>query len=1090
MAADNPIVKVISSGPGYTVVQDSTGATVKRAGSKNWRNNNPGNIASTKLLYGAIGFDTSGGVDSQGTKVPTMLVFATYQDGQKARQGLLFGAKSSYVNLSLHDAIERYAGDPKNHTIDISGYENAVARALRLPTSTVLNTLSPSQQQIMLEAMEKYEGWKVGTITVVDPGQYTKPPSTPAPQTVPPAEKPAEEITPAKPPEKEEAYALYPLENRLKKYPSYIYALSLHLMTAEEYNNMVEYQTYTPKRVLVASAGRWNPETFPRSEFFADDFYFEDLTMTTVIGPNDVSRNTNAIDVSFTLIEPYGFTMVERLLKVADSINSKNYLDMSYMLQIDFFAMDDSGNIVGSINELRKLIPIKIVKFDTKVSARGSEYRIAGVPFGHSAFDATSVTTPANFEVTAGTVSEFFQSVEGTDADVAGNQVPGERAITQDNNQGPNFSGTATPNPTAFTKVNSFGTAINLWYKELKNNNKTSSNDIYRFEFDDTIGKSRFTDRLRNTPKETPMKGKDTPADLVTMKRSDLGSSQNTYDTSKAIFQINYGTTIEKLLEYIIRSSDYIQEQIAFPEDAPEAYEAKKKALADQPLNWFKIVPTVRLLEFDDRKKLWSREITYHVVPYKIYNLRSDLGPQGVALHPVKEYNYIYTGKNDDVFDFDINFNALYYTQVTAYRDSLSETAPSASQSITDYQSQNAPNYTGGDPPKGLEYNAVMPLVMKPVVQNSKAAATGGATSAKEVASVDLADSLMTNSQADMVNIKLKILGDPDFIKQDDIFYRPGLNNTGAPVAPSADPRLLPNNGSLAMDNGIVYAQVLFRTPRDIDESTGLMEFDSNYQHSLFSGMYQVLQVTSNFRGGQFTQELDLVRVVRQTAFDYVNGQNKKSDNRSETGKPGPLGVTEAPPVVPSLLVSGGSGPASPADAADGANNQTPGQDQRPETPPPAVDADQAALMKTAETAPTAAISDDNKPVEIPKPISPSEEKKAAEKVYFDFLSAPSQEKIDAANYDTLGSIIERQKDDIATIEKNVERLDLRLERTDITEEQRKAFTDFREREIKSLEIRRASVEKDITEREKLKPIADAWNAKVKELREAKDKLI
>jgi hypothetical protein len=181
-----------------------------------------------------------------------------------------------------------------------------------------------------------------------------------------------------------------PLPNRLHQYPTYIYGLSLHILSDEQYNKVVEQQTYTPANVLIASAGRYS-SSFPRNEFFNEDFYFDDCDITTVIAPNDTSRNTNAIEMKFTIIEPYGFTLVERLLRVADALKSKNYLDMPYLLQIDFFAMDDAGNIVGSINDLRKRIPIKIIKMDIRVSGKGAEYKIAAVPFNHSAYESTSV---------------------------------------------------------------------------------------------------------------------------------------------------------------------------------------------------------------------------------------------------------------------------------------------------------------------------------------------------------------------------------------------------------------------------------------------------------------------------------------------------------------------------------------------------------------------------------------------------------------------------------------------------------------------------------------------------------------------------
>jgi hypothetical protein len=909
-------------------------------------------------------FKQTYGKPIQGTSLKEQLNFVNYElnnNEKAAGNALRATTTASEAALVVSNQYERPSASAANNAQRIAYANNAAVIPPILASNDTLsqeeldklnNTPTPGETEIQRAIQETADSElgvgkvEVGQvrITVIDEPNAANATST-NPDTITTAQ---------------------PLPNRLKEYPSYIYGLSLHLLTDEQYNKVVETQTYNPANVLIASAGRYS-SSFPRNEFFSEDFYFDDLNITTIIAPNDTSRNTNAIDTSFTIIEPYGFTLMERLLRVADAMKSGNYLDMPYLLQIDFFAMDDGGNIVGSVEELRKRIPVKLIKLDVKVSARGAEYKMAAMPFNHSAYEATAISTPANFEIVASTVKEFFQSIEGSEAELFSlalddireryNRPVAQPTKSSDTNAGngaanllrqavgnPTKPATKSPGPVPASKpkynsVKSYGTAINAWYRALKEAGKIAVNDVYRFEFApdpktgvDLIGPSPFTRILTSTPKETAMKSNQTTNDINIMAKADLGqgdASHGTYDKSKAIFQVQYGTTIEKLLEYIIRNSNYFQDQLVIPDGlSAEEYQQKKESLKNVPLKWFKIIPTVRLLDFDSTRKIWSREITYTVQSYTIYNIRSDLGPQGVQLYPVKNYNYIYTGKNDDVFDFDIVFNAMYYNQVTAYRDNLSELNPSAASATNDYQSQNAPNYSGGTPPKGLEYNAIMPLVVKPVVQNSRAQATGKSSNALEVASVDLTDSLMTNSQGDMIGLRLKILGDPDFIKQDDVFYRPALSGTNLTVKPSSDPRLLPNNSSLRMDDGGVYVQVLFRVPTDIDESTGLMKFDSKYQHSVFSGLYQVIQVSNSFSKGQFVQDLELVRMPRQSAFDYTTlGQNSNSNNREDSSKEGPLGV-KVPSNNSTLSIPGSGTPASDAQSADTDIDQRPGGEQ------------------------------------------------------------------------------------------------------------------------------------------------------------------
>jgi len=807
----------------------------------------------------------------------------------------------------------------------------------------------------------------------------------------PPEERPKEDV---------KASQIYlanvpPIPNRLHEYSTYIYSLSLHIMTNEEFNDVVLTQKYTPKNVLIASAGR-HSDIFPRNKHFNEDFYFNDFNLSTIISPNDESRNTNAVDLKFTLIEPYGFTLVERILAVTEELGGKNYLEMPYLVQIDFFAVDDAGNLLGSIQELQKRFPVKFTNMGIKVTEKGAEYAISARPWGHAAFETSTVTVPANMEVVARTVGDFFQSVEGTADDTYAQALVSKADLQQRQRTDTQTAQTLNAPSMLFNSLNqgaakssinvdSFGTAINAYYQGLKEANKISIADVYRFEFlpdpdtgENVIGSATFVEENRNTPKSTPMKKNENNKDTVSMKLSDVGSNQNIYDITRGIFSINYGTTIEKLLEYVIRNSSYIHDQLVIPDGvSQEEYQSRKEEMKNKPMKWFRIIPKVRLLGYDDKRGIWAKEVTYTVKPYKLYNVKNDLAPQGIVVTPTKNYNYFFTGKNDDVIDIDIKFDALYYIQQTANRSSMSVTAPTGDSYTEEYSVDNASNYNG--PGNGIDFNVVMPLVMKPVVQNSKGAATGNPTTTKEVAAVDVAESLMSSSEADMIRVRLKILGDPDFIKQDDVFYQGEAQSTN--ISTTVDPRLLPGGGSLVMDDGSVYVQVLFKVPRDIDDATGFMKYDAGQRNSVFSGLYQVLKVDSNFSQGKFIQDLTLIRIPRQVAFDYVGSNTEKANARVGTNNvPGTLGVSIDAPTVPTMLVSGTSAP-NTADAADSTVDQTAGQDQdaaqtnNAELPP--LTNEQQDLKAIKDTAPTVDISAQNQQPPIPTPQAPSEGKLA-----------------------------------------------------------------------------------------------------------------
>lgn len=843
---DVGIKSVVTGGSGWNSVVDTQGRTVKRVGARNWRNNNPGNIEYGEFAKanGAIGTDGR------------FAIFPTYDAGRKAKEKLLFEGKG-YKGMTIEQAITRYAPPSENNT---AAYISSVSKAVGVPANTPLSSLTPAQRSSMLTAMEKVEGFKVGKIILQDgtgeavvpvpvPPTKPKPSVEPQPDTALPGIGTDYRVLPGN----EGQFRLdtdkgildtsAPLDNILHNYSSYTYSLSLHLLNPDEYNAIVAGVVYTPKRVLVAGAGKYNQELginqFTRSQYFADDFYFDNLEFSTVIGVNSRTRNTNAIDFNFTLVEPYGMTLINRLLDQANDpeMNCSNYLDMIYLLQIDFYANDDQGNVVGAIPGTTKRFPIKLTQMNIDAGVNGSRYQINAVPYNHLAYEQSIVAVPANMEIVAGSVSEFFQSGQAI-------------------------------NPKS--QVSSLSGALNSWQQDLVKNNKQAVADSFSFDVNPQIAQSLFTSAKQVAPRDTSM------ADLKStqaIRQSNLGNNTNAFDAQTRTFSINAGTSIDKVIDYVVRGSDYIKNQVTIPDGmSPEAYLQEKAKNANTPLNWFKIVPSVTVGSYDPVRKVYAKNITYHVEPYTIYNVKSDVAPQGKIDKFVKVYNYIYTGKNSDIIDFSINFNTLYYTAQTAYRSAVTSLFKKQTEGVQSVDDQNSDSYQGSDQKR----NSVMPMVVKPTVYNAKARATGGAIDPKAVAVADLEDSLMTLSSADMLNVQLKIVGDPQFLKQDDCFYTPITVSNGF----SADPRLTVN-GSIRTDYSEIYVQLYFRTPTDINEDTGLYNFGGKYTTSVFSGVYKVLTVQSNFTGGVFTQTLDLIRLPYQPNYDYVGQVQQVSSQRS-----------------------------------------------------------------------------------------------------------------------------------------------------------------------------------------------------------------
>jgi len=787
-----------------------------------------------------------------------------------------------------------------------------------------------------------------------------------------------------------------PIPNVLHRYASYTYGLSLHLLTADEFNKIVDKGEYTATKVLIASAGRYNntpgPTQFTRSPYFKEDFYFDNFDLDTVIGLNAASRSTNAIRYNFTLIEPYGFTLIDRIINLCNSpeIASPNYLDQPYLLQIDFFGIDDSGQITGAIPNTTKRIPIRLLKMDVKISARGAEYAVTGTPFNHGAFDLTYVSTPKIIEVEANTVASFFQSDE-TQGDTTDNTGQRESAqgglwATSDGRiVGPD--GQLVPVNTLNQSLlsiktrrelglfSSFGTALNNHQKSLENDNKIEYADKYIFNFvDPEIANSLFVTGNFSTPKNAGMviinSGSGLAKDNAT-KKGDLGLNTSSYSLDSRLFQINPGTYIDQVINYVIRNSEWASKYLIIPEDGADekTIKAAIEENKNRPFYWWKIIPSIKLNQFDNIRKVFSRTITYTIQKYEVRNLKVPFGPQGTAGQaenprpPVKSYNYIYSGKNNDILDLDITFNTTYYTALTTYRNAQAKLAQLATAGESEKSRNTIKNNVGStqDP------NAIMPLIFKPQVSDTRTTTGSGAQTAEQVAMADLEASLLDMSQADMLHVKLKIIGDPSLIKQDDLFWTPKLNSQVIENKENADDRLTPD-GSIKMDNGEVYVNLTFRTPIDVDETTGLMQFTNEnilgpMQTSLFSGLYRILKVKNQFRSGQFTQELELIRLPRQDKLDNADNNPPTSDERGNR-VPGEKAILDNNTLGPAFNTPDSA--KSPTTESDDTAQSAQEQQADNRTAPADRTAEQDDLVETRALAPEEPISVTNEPVTIP----------------------------------------------------------------------------------------------------------------------------
>jgi hypothetical protein len=196
-------------------------------------------------------------------------------------------------------------------------------------------------------------------------------------------------------------------DNPLFEYENYTYNLSWHILSVQDFRNLVSnpQSRFVPMNCLVASGGK-NSATFARNVHFLEDFYIEDLKILTTVNVKNYNRNSNAIEISFTVIETNGFTLLNRLQDAVASVGGVNYLQQPYLLMIEFNGYRN-GMLMTTPNQT-KYIPMKLVSMNTNLTSKGAEYRVTAAPYNHAAFEETMIKTPAMIKVQADTVQTLL----------------------------------------------------------------------------------------------------------------------------------------------------------------------------------------------------------------------------------------------------------------------------------------------------------------------------------------------------------------------------------------------------------------------------------------------------------------------------------------------------------------------------------------------------------------------------------------------------------------------------------------------------------------------------------------------------------
>ena len=357
---------------------------------------------------------------------------------------------------------------------------------------------------------------------------------------------------------------------------------------------------------------------------------------------------------------------------------------------------------------------------------------------------------------------------------------------------------------------------------------------------------------------------------------------------------VSNGKKIEKIIEDVIKLSEYGRNIV---DQEPDE---------NGMLNWYRVESNVyNVTDNDNIDKTGTppQIFVYRVVPYKVHhsNFRSPTesskGIENLKIQACKEYNYIYTGENKDIINFDINFNAAFFTGIAGDFGQKTKDAKTAASGGTNNQNKVAT--TGTTPENG---NTLSSSPTLPEVNTGNKMDGGGPMIHPESIVADSFNEALVNSPVDLLSVDLEIWGDPYYIADS------GMGNYSAAAGPGIN---MNSDGTMDYQTGEVDIELNFRTP--VDYSGNYMTFPGGGSAPVgaFSGLYKVLFVANKFSGGQFTQTLQTLRRPKQISD---TNQKPSADTGLVTTKDPKkqLETTETNPVTGNPEGSGGPPPGHP----------------------------------------------------------------------------------------------------------------------------------------------------------------------------------
>lgn len=644
---------------------------------------------------------------------------------------------------------------------------------------------------------------------------------------------------------------------------SYTYQLSLYVISPEAYKNFIATgrRTIGKGAYLVAQSGGINSVNEKRADGFKFDYYIDDLTIKAAFA-QETGTAANAIEMSFTVTEPYGFSFISNLRRASnqiiaesgDSSGPENATRQFFILGIHFLGYDSLGNSItgDTIYKGKELDPNARGK--TELYQLYYDININQIQFkidGRSVVYNVSAVCPS---IKANTTTRGFVDKTTT---LKGSTVEGalNHLVDQLNKQQEEV------------------------YKDVKDGPLTQ----YAIEF---IGPdSSLISKAQIVTKDDLDKLKLPGSNAKnTSEVNDAAVVRTNPNTNERTIQLTNNIPILQAIDQVIRMSDLAKNGLKVLYDnavQPDASKQNSTSQTEPPsktIYWYNCSSKISDVVWHEESNDWRFTITYMLQTYQTPVIDSSLAVPGKNYYgPYKKYSYWYTGKNTEIIQYEQTLDNAYITVALGptpdeIEGNSQDNAPETGKTLAD-------NPAGAPKHKG-----------KPTEQ-SKQGYKGPTAEAVNNYVTSIFDP-SAQLQADIT-----IFGDPDFLVQDSSYTEASLYNRfygtdGFTVNPNGGQVFVEIDFKEAVD--YTYDKVDIKAGSGVGGITGepgtlslndsIKFFNNSNVGKDNSLTYRLITIDSMFRGGSFQQKISGAMVPID---ENENGENQREDDTKNTPQTG-----------------------------------------------------------------------------------------------------------------------------------------------------------------------------------------------------------